>query len=128
LESAFCGIEREEEIDGGITSSLARRARRRRERKRKTEMAPVRRRLVAVWSGVGLSSVEKSVGARSSTGPSPSASTVPASGAGSAAEEGGGGGGGGGASGSACIAVGRRPVRGKEEARGRRRVGERRWR
>lgn len=50
-------------------SSLARRARRRRARKRKTEMAPVRRRLVAVWSGVGLSSVEKSVGARSSTGP-----------------------------------------------------------
>lgn len=50
------------------TSSLTRLARRRRERKRKTEMAPVRRTLVATWREEGSSVVAKMVDG-SSTGP-----------------------------------------------------------
>ena len=66
------------------TSSLARLARRRTERKRKTEIAPVRRTLVATWMVEGLSVVAKMEGelGGSSTGPSSGSGTWASNGSG----------------------------------------------
>ena len=85
-------------------------------------MAPVSRTLVATCSGDGLSSTEKSVGARSSTGPSPSSSVVVVSGGFTAEKDGCG-------SGSARRAVEGRPAgRARPPAEGKGWCGEKHWR